>query len=68
MCGLHKPNEVRTMDGHEDLLICQDNRPLTSLSFPAVQLAKKENLSKEMKARLRAEYTGFGGAENSVSG
>mmetsp|Transcript_33903 Transcript_33903/g.85812 ORF Transcript_33903/g.85812 Transcript_33903/m.85812 type:complete len:127 (-) Transcript_33903:316-696(-) len=28
--------------------------------------ARKDNLSKEMKKRLRQEYTGFGGAENSA--
>ncbi|GIL79761.1 hypothetical protein Vretimale_12400 [Volvox reticuliferus] len=27
---------------------------------------KQDNLSKEMKARLRAEYTGLGGAENTA--
>lgn len=29
---------------------------------------KKDNLSKDMKARLRKEYVGLGGAENSVGG
>lgn len=27
----------------------------------------RNNMSKEMKARLRKEYVGFGGAENKVS-
>lgn len=33
-----------------------------------LQMAKpKDNMSKEMKARLRKEYVGLGGAENAVS-
>jgi hypothetical protein len=33
---------------------------------PAPQANKQDNMSKEMKARLRKEYIGFGGAENQV--
>lgn len=40
---------------------------LPSAPCPAPQPARKSNLSKEMKAKLRAEYTGWGGAENKVS-
>lgn len=35
-------------------------------SAPLQAPPKKGNLSKEMKARLRKEYVGLGGAENSV--
>jgi hypothetical protein len=37
-------------------------------ALPAPQRKPQSNISKEMKARLRKEYTSFGGAENSVSG
>jgi hypothetical protein len=33
---------------------------------PPLQARKKDNMSKEMKDRLRKEYVGFGGAENTV--
>lgn len=33
-----------------------------------LQAMKKQNLSKEMKQRLRKEYYGLGGAENKVGG
>lgn len=37
--------------------------PFTCL---VLQMQKKENLSREMKQRLRQEYYGLGGAENKV--
>lgn len=40
------------------------NAPLATVQ--AAMPKKKDNLSKEMKARLRAEYTGLGGTENTV--
>jgi hypothetical protein len=35
--------------------------------FVVVQPPRKDNMSKEMKQRLRKEYTGLGGAESKVS-
>ncbi|KAI8470084.1 MAG: hypothetical protein J3K34DRAFT_266042 [Monoraphidium minutum] len=44
----------------------KDGQPLYA---DQVKAAKKgDNMSKEMKARLRKEYVGFGGAENTAMG
>lgn len=42
-------------------------RPCSSAISRAMQAKKKDNMSREMKQRLRQEYYGLGGAENTVS-
>jgi hypothetical protein len=69
------PQAVSGVAAQVHQVLCVDSaphsasRPQQSSSHPlarALQLKPKDNISKEMKQRLRQEYYGLGGAENKV--
>jgi len=64
MAGYFAQTESRQVSGWQH---CSHAFALTSTAGLYLQMKKsQDNLSKEMKQRLRQEYYGLGGAENKV--
>ncbi|KIY96386.1 low CO2 inducible protein [Monoraphidium neglectum] len=68
ICAAKETRSFR--EGDEEAVVTKptttENAPLYADEAKVAAARKKDNMSKEMKARLRKEYVGFGGAENSA--